>query len=91
MEENRKETHNPAPRSWYEVDLRSRKTGDTVKTIFSGDSHDKAWEVRDNWYKENLPEWDDENDVNDLIDGSDGVFAYVYSLDKGEPMLGAEN
>lgn len=69
---------------WYEVDLRSRITGDTVETIYSGDSYDKAWEVRNRWFRDNLPEWNDDNDVNDLIDGSEGVYAYVYSLQKGE-------
>jgi hypothetical protein len=73
---------------YYEVDLRSRKDGDTVETIYSGDDYDKVWAARNEWFKKNMPQWDDESDVEDLIDGTDGVFAYVYSLTKGMEILG---
>lgn len=69
---------------WWAVDLRSRKTGDSIATIYYGRSYDKAWEVRNEWFKANMPDWNDDNDVMDLIDGSNGVFAYVFQLEKGE-------
>ena len=70
-----------AEKEWYEVDLRSRNDGNTVEVIYSGNSYDKAWKIRDKWFQKNIPSWNDENDVTDLIDGSDGVFAYVVQLD----------
>ena len=73
---------------WYEVDLRNRKNGDTIEVIYSGTSYDEAWDKRNQWFKENLPNWNDDNDVLDLIDGSDGVFAYVNALNKDEEKLG---
>ena len=73
---------------WYEVDLRSRENGDSVETIYSGNSYDEAWNVRNKWFKENMPDWNDNNDVTDLEDGSSGVYAYVYSLQKGECKYG---
>lgn len=75
---------------YYEVDLRSRKTGDSERTIYSGTSYDEAWEVRNQWFKENLPDWNDDNDVSDLEDGSDGVYAYVYCLQKGDRKYGID-
>ena len=69
---------------WWTVDLRSRKDGDTVSVIYLGHSHDRAWDIRKQWFEKNLPDWDDENDVMDLIDGSDGVFAYVCQLGRDE-------
>ena len=69
---------------WYAVDLRSRKDGDSQKTIWCGKSYDDAWEVRNQWFDENMPYWSDQDDVNDLIDGSDGLFAYVMELGIGE-------
>ena len=66
---------------WYEVDLRSRETGWSVETIYSGQSHDEAHDVLNNWYKEH-PELNIETDLEDYADGSDGVFASVYEVDE---------
>lgn len=77
-----------ATKEYFEVDLRSRKDGDTVETIYSGTSYEKAWKERNKWFKKNLPTWNDENDVTELIDGSNGVFAFVYTLCKGDEILG---
>lgn len=77
-------------KEYYEVDLRSRMDGNTVDTVYSGDSYDKAWEVRNAWFKENLPDWDDNRDVNELIDGRAGVFAYVYCLGEKDERLGGK-
>lgn len=59
----------------YEVDLRSRITGDSVECIYSGDS-DTAHEVMNEWYR-NHPTMSME-DREGLIDGTDGVFADLY-------------
>ena len=73
---------------YYEVDLRSRKTGDTVEVIYSGPSYDEAWAVRNEWMENNFPDWDDNRSIMDLWDGSDGVFPMVYQLEKGETKYG---
>jgi hypothetical protein len=62
---------------YWEVDLRSRKNGNTVETIFSGEWHDEACDCLSRWYKEH-PEVDVEVDRESLIDGTDGVFADIY-------------
>ena len=77
-----------ATKEYFEVDLRSRKDGNTIETIYSGSSYDDAWEKRNEWFRKNLPTWNDEDDVEKLIDGSDGVFAYVYSICKGDEIFG---
>ena len=59
----------------YEIDIRSRKTGNTIETIFSGD-YDKAYSVLDNWYK-NHPDMNIEC-IDGYLDGTDGVFADIY-------------
>jgi hypothetical protein len=62
---------------YWEVDLRSRKDGNSIETIFSGKSHDEACDCLNRWYKEH-PELDVEADRESLIDESDGVFADIY-------------
>ena len=73
---------------WYEVDLRSRKDGDSVECIYSGGNHDEAYDVVNKWYKDNLPNWNIETPYEKLIDGTDGVFAYCYQLDKDDIRYG---
>ena len=62
---------------YWEVDLRSRKDGNSVETIFSGEDHDEACDYLQHWYDEHQ-EIDGEVDRQSLIDGSDGVFADIY-------------
>lgn len=64
----------------YEVDLRSRKTGNSIECIYSGDDYEKAYEIADNWNKENVADYDDRN-WEDYIDDTDGMFAEVYHID----------
>ena len=72
----------------WEVDLRSRKTGDSVETIYSGD-HDVAFGIMKQWY-DNHPEFFEilpresigTSTVAMFIDGKDGVFADVYEVPK---------
>jgi len=65
----------------WEVDLRSRKTGDSIETIYSGE-YDKACEVLENWYKEH-PDIDAELPENEgleyYVDGTEGIFADIYA------------
>ena len=62
---------------YWEVDIRSRKDGNTIETIFSGEWYDEACDCLNRWYKEH-PEVDIESDRESLVDGSDGVFADIY-------------
>ena len=62
----------------WEIDLRSRRTGDTIETIFSGEYHDDAMDCLNRWYDEH-PELDREYPREDYVDGSDGVFADIYA------------
>ena len=72
----------------WEVDLRSRKTGDTIETIYSG-NHDEAFRVMTEWYDNHLEFWEiipreeiGTSTVEKFIDGSDGVFADCYAVDE---------
>jgi len=60
----------------WEVDLRSRRTGNSVETIFSGD-YETAMEYLNKWYAKH-PELNIETLRENYIDGSDGVFADMY-------------
>lgn len=68
----------------WEVDLRSRKTGNSIETIYSG-NRKKAFEVLHEWY-DNHPEFYEivpkeiigTSAVKIFLDGKDGVFADVY-------------
>ena len=54
--------------TWYEIDLRSKETGDSVETICSTTDHDEACRVLDQWCLDNC-------------DGSADVFADIYYTD----------
>ena len=71
----------------YEVDLRSRKTGNSIECIYSGDDYEKAYEIADNWNKENLTDYDDRS-WEDYVDGSIGMFAEVYHIDNEADLHG---
>lgn len=62
---------------FWEIDVRSRKTGNSIETIYSGESHDAACECLDRWYEEH-PDVDGDADRESLVDGSDGTFADIY-------------
>lgn len=62
---------------YWEIDLRSRKDGHSIETIFSGESHDKACGCLQKWYDEH-PELDADEDRESYVDGKDGVFADIY-------------
>lgn len=67
---------------WYEVDLRNRKTGDSVECIYSGDDHDKACEIAEKWNKENLADYNEGFGFEDYVDGeTDGLSADVYVIE----------
>lgn len=66
---------------WYEVDIRSRKNGGSIETIFSSQSYNEAYDVLNNWYKDR-PELDIEENLEDYVDGSDGVFADIYEVEE---------
>ena len=62
----------------WEVDLRSRETGNSIETIYSGD-HDEACAVLEKWYDDHQM---DVSSLDDYFDGSDGVFADLYLTDE---------
>lgn len=72
----------------YEVDLRSKKTGSSVETIFSTESHDEAWDMAKKYNDEHGYILDDlPNGYESLIDGkSDGLFADVYQIEHKEQL-----
>lgn len=66
----------------WEVDLRSRKTGNSIRTIFSGE-HDSACDVMNEWYKNNnVPGYVEGMSFEELHDGSEGVFADLYETNE---------
>ena len=66
----------------WEVDLRSRKTGNSVETIYSGESHDEACNVMNKWYEEHPEMHLSGCGLEDFVDGNDGVFADIYLVDE---------
>lgn len=74
----------------YEVDLRDRKTGNSVECIYSGTNHAEAYEIADKWNKEHgLGELQEEYEsYEELCDGSDGLFADVYHVEDKENVHG---
>ena len=58
---------------YWNIDIRSRKTGNTIQTIFSSVGHDLAYEYLEKWYKKH-PELDIEANREDYVDGKPGVF-----------------
>ena len=62
----------------YEVDLRNRKTGDSVECILSTNNHDEAWKFAEEWNKKNLPDYNEEYNYDSYIDGTEGLVADVY-------------
>ena len=76
----------------YEVDLRDRKTGNSVECIYSGTDSAKAYEIADKFNKENgLGEiQEDYESYEELCDGSDGLFADVYHVEDKENIHGVK-
>lgn len=73
----------------YEVDLRNRKTGDSVECIYSGDDHNKACEIADNWNRENLADYNKDFGFSDYVDGeTEGLSADVYVIDNEADLHG---
>ena len=74
----------------YEVDLRDRKTGNSVETIYSGTDSAKAYEIADKWNREHgLGELQEQHEpYEELCDGSDGLFADVYHVEDKENLHG---
>ena len=68
----------------YDVDLRDRKTGNSVRCILSTDDHDKAWTYAENWNKTNLLNYDKEMSDDYYIDGTEGLIADVYEVEEEE-------
>lgn len=66
----------------YEVDLRRRKDGNSVETIYSGGKHDKAWDMTAKWNKDNIPDYDEKKYYESYVDGSEGLFADVYEVEE---------
>lgn len=66
----------------YEVDLRSRFTGNSVECIYSGDNYDKAYEIADSWNRRHLADYDKDAGFDDYIDfETDGLSACLYVVE----------
>ena len=72
---------------WHEIDLRSRKTGMSIRTIHSSQDYDKAMDVLNSWYKKH-PELDTDKSLEDYVDGKEGVFADYYQVEEPEKSHG---
>lgn len=73
----------------YEVDLRSRFTGNSVECIYSGDNYDKAYEMADSWNREHLADYDNDAGFDDYIDfETDGLAACLYVVEDENEMHG---
>jgi len=69
------------------VDLRSRKTGNTVETILTTENPDVAWHLVSKWNRTHVPYFDPERSSEDYIDGSDGLVADCYYEENGNDIL----
>lgn len=69
----------------YNVDLRSRKTGDSVLTILKTENHSEAWNLADKtnqaWFQ-NLGVYSSATPTDSWIDGSEGYFADVIETEE---------
>ena len=73
----------------FEVDLIDRKTGDSVMCIYSGDDHDVAYEIANEFNKANLGDYDEEKGFSDYIDKiSSGLSADIYHCEREEQVYG---
>ena len=66
----------------YEVDLRNRKTGNSVECIYSGTNYDEAYSITDNWNRENVPDYDKDMGFDDYVDRrTDGLSACLCHIE----------
>ena len=73
----------------YEVDLRNRKTGNSIECIYSGDDHNEACKIADNYNKENLADYNADYGFEDYVDGeTEGISADVYVIDNEADLHG---
>ena len=72
----------------FEVDLRSRKDGNSVECILSTEDHDEAYKLAEKWNKENLSDYDENIAYENYINRSDGLFADVYYVDNEKSLHG---
>ena len=74
---------------WFEVDLRDRETGDSVECIYSGEDHDEAYQIAEEYNKENLKDYGVEKCVEDYIgETENGLVADVYHCEREEQIHG---
>lgn len=72
----------------YEVDLRSRRTGDSVECIYSGEDYDRAYQIEEDWNTLNVADYDPDRNWEDYVDGQAGLFACVYHIEDAELVHG---
>lgn len=76
-------------KTMYEVDLRSRLTGNSVECIYSGGNYDEAYHVADIWNKDNLSDYDKDMGFDDYIDyETDGLAACLYVVETTDDLHG---
>ena len=64
----------------YEVDLRDRKTGNSIECVLSTENHDEAWDFAREWNKNQLSDYDEDVSYDSYIDGTEGLVADVYEI-----------
>ena len=62
----------------FEVDLRDRKTGNSIFTIARTDDHELAYGIAENINNRAIENYDKEMSGDDYIDGTVGIVADVY-------------
>lgn len=72
----------------YEVDLRDRKSGNSVECIYSGSNYDEAYKIAGEYNKENVLDYNENYTVHDYIDGADGLLAEVYHIENETDLHG---
>lgn len=66
----------------YEVDLRSRKTGDTIDSLLITNYHDKAYREAKEYNENTIEDFNENLPIDNYIDGNDGLFADVYEVEE---------
>lgn len=72
----------------YEIDIRSRKDGNSVECIYSGDDYCKACEIADRWNKEHVADYEEGRGWEEYLDYTEGFFADIIKCDSKEEVHG---
>ena len=72
----------------FEVDVMSRKDGNSIECIYSGTDYQQAYDIADEYNKRNNADYDHDKGFDDYHDGTDGTFANFFFCDYTEDVHG---